>query len=433
MFCACGMSTERLPAAERAKSEPVLFEFALYFSPKPSANPEAELERLLTDRSRRMHLAGAVAAAEAIVTVGSKWSPLADYAPPSAESLRYMGVGVPAAAAADLAKADRVFILGFSTPAYGVLVANRSACALMADLATATGGMIWDEETRQLYSVERWRKDRVESWQGSLPDMTSHVTMHAYANPELVRIITLGMRKFGLPDLVVAEIPSRQTRPVGNLINAVMQRLVEGQQVADNTLRLALSEIRHEAGRTRALTNPGKDAKGIVQVSVQVAPAEKGDPSNTLWRLDFPESKLGSVTERALWGANELFGSTDQIIGARSEDAEMAAARIRARAAFFAQEARFRAGLQSMEHLLVKGPFRQDDETEFMWVEIVKWGPKEVEGLLTSDPRYVKRLHPGSRVTVRLDDIFDYILYKPDGTQEGNESGKVLERLQKSR
>lgn len=418
-------------AAEPAKSDSIVFEFALYFSPKPSADPERELSRLLTDRTRRLDLSGAPKSTEGIATVAPRWVPLSAYAPPSAESLGYFGLGVAPTEAPKLAAAERVFILVFATPRHGALVANHSACALLADLAQATEGRIWDEETRQLYSLERWRTDRLETWQGNLPDLTKHVTMHAYANPELVRIITLGMRKFGLPDLVVAEIPSRHTGPLGNFINAFMQRLVEGQRPQDQSMVLTLAEIRHPAVRARALMNPAKGAKGTAMISVRESPPEEGDPKNVLWLLDFPEAKLTGVTERALWGAAELFGSTDRIVGARKGDVEMAAARSRARAAFFAQEARFRAGLAFKEHLLVKAPFVSGDQTEYMWVEIVKWGARSVEGTLSSDPYYVKDLHAGSRVTVAFDDIYDYILYHSDGTQEGNESGKVLERLEK--
>jgi uncharacterized protein YegJ (DUF2314 family) len=63
-----------------------------------------------------------------------------------------------------------------------------------------------------------------------------------------------------------------------------------------------------------------------------------------------------------------------------------------------------------------------------MWVEVTKWHEKEIEGLLASDPHYVKSLRAGSRVRVKLADIYDYIFRKADGTLEGNETGKILER-----
>ena len=410
---------------------PVTFEFALYFSPKPSADPMVELNRLLADPSRRLTLPKAPNSASAVAIVMPVSVALADYAPPTADALRYTSVGVDPSEAPKLAAAERVFILRFITPRLGALVANRAACVLLADLARATNGRIWDEETRQLYSLEQWQTKRVETWQGNLPDMSAQVTLHAYANPELVRIITLGMRKFGLPDLVVSEIPHQHTRPFGNFLNALMQRLVEGQRPENSTLLLNLSEIRHAKARASALTNPGKGAKGIVLVSTRAVPLEPGDNQNLLWRLDFPEAKLDEVTERAMWGANELFGSTDSIVNASANDAELAAARTRARKAFFAQEARFRAGLAFKEHLLVKAPFVQSDQTEYMWVEVTSWGVHNMEGLLTSDPYYVKDLHAGSRVMVPLDEVYDYIFYHADGTEEGNETGKILEQREK--
>jgi hypothetical protein len=39
----------------------------------------------------------------------------------------------------------------------------------------------------------------------------------------------------------------------------------------------------------------------------------------------------------------------------------------------------------------------------------------------------VPALKAGSRVEVRADQIFDYILRKRDGTIEGNETGALLE------
>lgn len=104
----------------------------------------------------------------------------------------------------------------------------------------------------------------------------------------------------------------------------------------------------------------------------------------------------------------------------------MAAASERARKAFFAQEERFRRGLAPGEHLLIKAGFKAADQTEFMWVEVTKWKKDAIEGILSSDPYYVKKLRAGMRVTVALADVYDYILYKPDGSEEGNETGKVL-------
>lgn len=35
---------------------------------------------------------------------------------------------------------------------------------------------------------------------------------------------------------------------------------------------------------------------------------------------------------------------------------------------------------------------------------------------------------PGSRVVIRPEEVFDYVYYKADGTEEGNETGRLMEQ-----
>lgn len=419
------------PTAKKSAEAEIFVEFALYFAPKPAADPEALLRKLVAEPAYRMRFDDAENPG-AVARVFARWTPLTEYRPPDARNLRYTGVGVKPELADALAEAERVFVVGFKTTRSGAFVTNRQACRLFAELARATGGYIWDEETRQVFSLAAWEQRRVATWQDNLPDMREHVTMHAYANPELLRIITLGMRKFGLPDVVFPEAPRQYSRGFGNTINALIQRLAEGERAQDNRLRLRLADIRHAAARESALANPGERATGVAELSLTPAALEEGDPKNTLWRIDFPGEKGAEAIERAMAGMDRLFGSTDKVTGVRSRDDEMLAARERARAAFFAQEKRFRAGLAVGEHLLVKGPFREEGQTEYMWVEVVSWGPRHVEGILSSEPHYVKRLRSGARVQVTFDEIYDYILHKPGGEEEGNETGKVLQRREQN-
>jgi hypothetical protein len=45
---------------------------------------------------------------------------------------------------------------------------------------------------------------------------------------------------------------------------------------------------------------------------------------------------------------------------------------------------------------------------------------------LSNDPYYVKNLKAGVRARVLLDDLYDYLHYKPDGNTDGNETGTIL-------
>jgi hypothetical protein len=43
-------------------------------------------------------------------------------------------------------------------------------------------------------------------------------------------------------------------------------------------------------------------------------------------------------------------------------------------------------------------------------------------------PRDVRQLKAGARVPVKVSEVFDYILYRDDGSEEGNETGKLMEK-----
>lgn len=88
---------------------------------------------------------------------------------------------------------------------------------------------------------------------------------------------------------------------------------------------------------------------------------------------------------------------------------------------------RFREGLEPNERLVVKVPFEAQDQTEFMWVEVTGWRAESLEGVLMDDSRFDEKLRVGRRLAVELTKVYDYIHYKADGTEEGNETGKVLD------
>jgi uncharacterized protein YegJ (DUF2314 family) len=90
-------------------------------------------------------------------------------------------------------------------------------------------------------------------------------------------------------------------------------------------------------------------------------------------------------------------------------------------------KATFLAGLRPGERLLVKSPFSAEGGTEYMWIEVTRWDDRGIAGLLMGEPRAVKSLRSGQAVVVRESDFYDYVLERPGGESEGNETGKLLE------
>jgi uncharacterized protein YegJ (DUF2314 family) len=91
----------------------------------------------------------------------------------------------------------------------------------------------------------------------------------------------------------------------------------------------------------------------------------------------------------------------------------------------------FDAGLQPGEYIQVKAPFTIPDRGhEWMWVEITRWRGKTITGTLRNEPVEIRNLDAGQVVQVREDDVFDYIYSYPNKHSEGNNTGKILERLE---
>ena len=413
-----GILAFSLPIQAEPSSGSVKFDFALYFSPDPSTDPETRLTALLAGEFQKLGT---------IATVDHRWEKTEDYAPPTPDAFRYRTVDLKAEQGAVIAKSKRVLVLTFSAAPTRLLETNRLAEALLARLAEDTAGLPWDEECRFLYSIAAWRKRRVDAWQGNIPDVRGEITIDAYRNPELVRVITLGMRKFGLPDLVFSEVASSTTRPAGNLVNACAQRMLEGQRPEKERFKLVLSEIKHDRMRASAIENPYPGATGKLIFNLLPTSREEGDPANTLWIIECPYAPGASRMERQSSALASLFGSKDEMVGAKAGDPEMLAAGEKARKAFFAAAPEYRKGLQANEHLIVKTGFKIGDQTEYMWAEVIHWNIASLDCILVNDSNFDKTLREGRRITVALKDVYDYIHSKPDGSSEGNETGKVLQ------
>jgi len=87
----------------------------------------------------------------------------------------------------------------------------------------------------------------------------------------------------------------------------------------------------------------------------------------------------------------------------------------------------FSKGLNAETYLLMKFPFEYGDgKREWMWVEVSRWNKEQVIGILDNEPRAIKSLKIGMEVEKDIKDMFDYILYLPDGRQVGNETARII-------
>jgi uncharacterized protein YegJ (DUF2314 family) len=353
-----------------------------------------------------------------------------NYAPPTIESLKYRGVGLSSGQEKQLQKSREAIILQFGHSREHVWSSLLLATRLAEDLARKTGGLIFDQETRQVFTPEAWHKRRLDSWTGNVPELGRHFTIDLYQADEYERAITLGMAKFGLPDVVVQQLPQSSSGDVGDLINIFAQSMAEGAVVpSSGKFKIDVHSIGNEQLRNSELKSLKPHALGTACLFLKPGKREEGDPDNRLVELTAGLYSGADSLSRQDNMLSSLFGWED-VAHDVEHTPELLAESQRERAKLPVLHKDFQAGLKPGEYILVKAPFTFPDGREWMWVEITRWSGNTIKGTLQNEPVDVPNLHVGQVVEVREDDVFDYIRYYPDKHTEGNTTGKILERLE---
>ncbi len=353
-----------------------------------------------------------------------------NYPAPTPESLKYFGRGLDAGQAKAVQTAPRALVLTFVHPAAQAASRLHLAQQFALELAQARDALIWDEDTRELFTPQAWSAKRLAHWQGDLPDVSQQIVIHAYENQGKVRAVTLGMGRFGLPDLVVQDSVWSLNRSLSNAVNLLAQQLGEGSRPdARGVVALRAAGLRHGGARARFGQELLAGAKGEGTLRLLEAAPQEGDAENALLALEFDQNPGRDTTQRQTGFLAALFGAQPSEVVVRKNDDALLAASARARSRLPALQAAFAKGLAPGEYLMFKAPFAVGDGgTEWMWIEVTAWRGDRIDGMLRSDPRYIKNLTAGQIVRVRQADVFDYLRVFPDGRTEGNETTAVLKQ-----
>lgn len=350
-----------------------------------------------------------------------------DYPPPSVDYLGYFGRGLSAGQMQAVQSAQAVHVFNFITSGAAPLSYYQAAVQFVGAIAKQYGGYVWDEDTRELYTAQAWDARRVATWTNGAPLASAQITIHAYPEGEGARAVTLGMHKFGLPDLVIPQIARSDSSSGGSLINLVAQLLVEGRRPVDRVLAVDINQVQHEGARRVQETGLKSNANKIAKVYLGDAEPAEGDNPNKQLKLEGRKYPGRTEFERLTGLLTKLYGSEDEVFDADHSNARLQAASAAAKAQLPRLSMRLNQGMKANEVILVKAPFATDQgSNEWMWVEVNSWSGQDIGGILQSDPRYVSGLRAGAKVQVKQDDVFDYIHYLPDGRVEGNETGKII-------
>jgi uncharacterized protein YegJ (DUF2314 family) len=412
----------------------VLFQFGVYYLPTPSGDPSSALERALAAKSPQFKHVDMFEASprDPIVCAALRRDVQEAYGPPRVEVLQQFGRGLSREQVTALQQSEQAFVMDFAHSNPSDWSALRAAYGVAEEVARATGGLLWDEASREVFTPDEWHKKRVATWTEPVPTVMDHIVIHVYRTEVHARAVTLGMSKFGLPDVVVEDVAWHQLRHLGKLHELVCQAMVEGSAVGKSgEFDVNLRAIKNPRGRDLGLRSLLPNATPVARLTLRWGERDQGDAENRLVEIRFDRYPGSDVQARQSALLTSLWGPDDVAVDARHDDEALRAASQAAREHLPALRKVFSEGLPPGQSISVKAGFATPEGGhEWMWVKVIEWKGDRIKGVLHNEPFLIPSLHALQTVEVREKEVFDYVRHYPDGRSEGNTTKAIIGRMQ---
>ncbi len=332
----------------------------------------------------------------------------------------------------ELAASQQLVLAWFAAPRSEARAVLRVAHRAFGEAAVASGGWVEDLDTQKLYGAAAWQAldpdGALDAW------YVIDAELHDSSDPAGdLRLVTRGLRRFGLPDLVVDAVSPEVGGDVSLVIAATATALATRDEL-EATLSIADSMV----SGTATFTEVG---------------ARESDPLPPLYELNFdgeitlpvvpgteleeaPEVAPGMIAEPVAVVSTAPVGPAPAPVVAApavtapavpvAPPATLEEARARAMSRLDNEvQAAFRAGLGGGA-VAVSVPFSAGATREYLWVELRSWEADLMIGVLATQPAAVPGLTKGDVVQIRRAEVFDYVWKKADGTREGNTTAAFL-------
>ena len=289
-------------------------------------------------------------------------------------------------------KMPRVVVIKVATATGPKQLALRAGLAAAAAVAKAAKGLVWDRlldrvETPSAFSahavtsaleVPCFRRDRVE-------------LREEPKTPGVVRVVTVGLSRWGAPDVEAAAVPAMASARIGDVVLGVAAAIANG--ATEGPLVLSRDDLGRARGRPYAADAGLPDAKPV-EVDVVGVHAEPGDASDFLARIA-PPGGDGPIATVDL--AERFFGP----LLVATPGGAASARRDKAQAQLAASLATWEAGKEAGTKLVVLIPFAipGDAGAESMWIEVTRFDARTVTGKVLDDPLGATDVKRGDEVT----------------------------------
>lgn len=349
-------------------------------------------------------------------TTTGRWSAGA-FGTPGAEELSWLGRGE----VAGLDEAQELVILSWAGPVAGAPARTLAVGEALLAAAGTEAAWIEDLDTGLVYDTATFDR-ALDGLRRSPLDTSSLSVVRSEEDRGALVLRTAGLRRLGLPDLVVGGVSEAQEAEVGVALNATAQAVAE-------------DGLRERVPVDRLQVLPSAIAGCAVEGSAHLryARGRLSDGSGALAELTWRGSVDCGPAEAPLVEAPAAEAPAAEAPAVEAPAAEAPAAEAAPRTLEEAQaaahrqlrgpvRAAFRGEGAELESLYVKAPFTTPEErVEWLWVEVESWeDPALMAGRLASAPRLEVGVGQGEAVEVPVDYVFDYLLRYRDGREEGN-------------
>ncbi len=332
--------------------------------------------------------------------------------------------GIAEADAGKVAAAAHAIVLTALGPTAARERLDHDANAIALAGARRARGWIHDGATFETFSVEAFEAARRDV---DALDVVERVMVHSGRGEELLFLETVGMSRYGLPDLFLDGVTQLDVERAVLMLSAAAQALVElGEVTQAGELGVELATL--TPPRWKDTVASARAAGGASGITWRVT-WSKGDNAEATSPTLLELAPLRDDPAALRYALDSTLGAGDEEMVMVDRDPELVAASARARAALAKLAPMFAEGVPTGTTLMVKAPFATDDGgVEYMWVEATGWKADKIAGVLANEPFDIASLHSGDRVEVTLADVYDYTLERPDGTTEGGETSEIIER-----
>ncbi|MBN2433542.1 MAG: hypothetical protein JXQ27_18895 [Acidobacteria bacterium] len=283
--------------------------------------------------------------------------------------------------------------------------------------AIRLNGYVFDENAKVIQTPAAYARDLFSPVTSPLQ---AHVLLQHYPyEPGRFRIVTLGMAKFGAPEIEIRDYPPDKALVFKRLVAAAARRLVRAGLAGEPFpagLELTAAELQPAAETPLGEELPPA-ADGLA-VILREGRVEEGDPQSNVIRLAPPSTEPGDLAE---WGrqiSRFIFGIDIESVVWQG-DLPSEAATAQATLPEIRQEFMTDPSAGGW-YIRFRAPTPDAGPAEILVGQLEQWTEDDLGVLLLSEPRLAAAAGAGTRLAVSEADVVDWIQVTPAGEVRGN-------------